>query len=122
MENYTDPGHETRGTEGPLGISEVTEQNPLYDALLNGAVSIGHPRNADYNGPDQEGVARLQATIQKGRRMNTAHCYLKPASRRSNLHIVTNAMTHNVRYKANDALDLYTIKTASWLKQTAIRK
>ena len=49
MENYTDPGHETRGTEGPLGISEVSEQNPLYDALLDAAVSVGHPRNADYN-------------------------------------------------------------------------
>ena len=97
MENYSDPGHETRGTEGPLGISEVAEQNPLYEALLDAAVSIGHPRNADYNGPDQEGVARLQATIQGGRRMNTAYCYLKPARRRSNLHIITKAMTHKVR-------------------------
>ena len=96
MENYTDPGHETRGTEGPLGISEVGEQNPLYDALLDAAVSVGHPRNADYNGPNQEGVARLQATILRGRRMNTAHCYLRPAMHRPNLNIVTKAMTHKV--------------------------
>ena len=47
MENYSDPGHETRGKEGPLGISEVAEQNPLYEALLDAAVSVGHPRNAD---------------------------------------------------------------------------
>ena len=96
MENYSDPGHETRGTEGPLGISEVAEQNPLYDALLDAAVSVGHPRNVDYNGPDQEGVARLQATIQRGRRMNTAHCYLQPVMHRPNLNVVTKAMTQKV--------------------------
>jgi len=96
MENYSNPGHPTRGTAGPLGISEVAEQNPLYDALLDAAVSVGHPRNADYNGPDQEGVARLQATVQQGRRMNTAHCYLQPVMHRSNLNIVTKAMTHKI--------------------------
>ncbi|SVC58968.1 uncharacterized protein METZ01_LOCUS311822, partial [marine metagenome] len=96
MENYSDPGHQTRGTAGPLGISEVSENNPLYDALLDAAVSVGHPRNADYNGPNQEGVARLQATVQQGRRMNTAHCYLRPVLHRPNLDIVTKAMTHKV--------------------------
>ena len=96
MENYSGRGHETRGTEGPLGISEVAEQNALYDALLDAAVSVGHTRNADYNGPDQEGVARLQATIQQGRRMNTAHCYLQPVTNRSNLNVITKAMTHKV--------------------------
>ena len=106
MENYSDPGHETRGKTGPLGISEVSEQNQLYEALLDAAVSIGHPRNADYNGPDQEGVARLQATIQRGRRMNTAHCYLSPAMRRNNLNIVTKAMTQKILLKGKQCIGI----------------
>ena len=31
-----------------------------------------------------------------GKRMSVAHCYLKPAMRRPNLRVITNALTHRV--------------------------
>ncbi len=91
MENHDKAVDGVRGKGGPLGVSEVGDKNPLYDALFNAAEQVGHRRNPDYNGPDQEGIAKTQATIWRGRRMSTAHCYLRPAMKRPNLHVVTEA-------------------------------
>ncbi|MBT3534853.1 MAG: choline dehydrogenase [Rhodospirillaceae bacterium] len=93
MENYEKGGDGVRGSGGPLSVTEVPDQNPLYDALFDAAVEAGHKRNDDYNGPDQEGIVKTQATISGGRRMSAAHCYLRPAMKRSNLHVVTEALT-----------------------------
>ncbi|MFP6708959.1 MAG: GMC family oxidoreductase N-terminal domain-containing protein [Alphaproteobacteria bacterium] len=93
MENYEKGGDGIRGSGGPLSVTEVPDQNPLYDALFDAAVAAGYKRNDDYNGPDQEGIVKTQATISGGRRMSTAHCYLRPAMRRKNLRVVTQAMT-----------------------------
>jgi len=96
MEGYEKGGDGVRGADGPLGITEIADQNPLYDAMFAAAAAAGYPRNDDYNGADQEGVVKTQATISGGRRMSTAHCYLRPAKGRPNLHIITEAMTQRI--------------------------
>ncbi|MBT3401950.1 MAG: NAD(P)-binding protein, partial [Rhodospirillaceae bacterium] len=53
LEDYPDSKDGSRGRGGPLGISEVPDQNPLYDAIAAAAEAVGIPRTADYNGPDQ---------------------------------------------------------------------
>jgi len=85
-----------RGRGGPLHVSEVPDQNPLYDALFAAAEAAGYKRNPDYNSEDQEGVVKTQTTISHGRRMSTAYCYLRPAMRRPNLRVVTEALTLRV--------------------------
>jgi choline dehydrogenase len=97
IEHYENgDGSNGRGTCGPLRVSEVPDQNPLYDALFKAAVAAGFKVNKDYNGEDQEGVVKTQASISKGRRMSVAHCYLKPAMRRPNLRVLTEAPTRKV--------------------------
>jgi choline dehydrogenase len=97
MENFTDgDGSNGRGTGGPLKVSTVPDQNPLYDALFKAAAAAGYKLNPDYNSEDQEGVVKTQTSIYRGRRMSVAHCYLEPAMKRSNLHVVTEAMTLRV--------------------------
>jgi choline dehydrogenase len=101
METYEKkPGDDRRGGirggEGPLHVSEVPDQNPLYDALFAAAEAAGYKRNPDYNSEDQEGVVKTQTTIRRGRRMSTAFCYLRPAMRRPNLHVLTGALTLRV--------------------------
>lgn len=91
MENYEKAVDGTRGRDGPLRVSEVADANPLFDAVFAAAQGHGIRRNPDYNGPDQEGLGMSQATIWRGRRMSTAQCYLRPAMKRSNLHVVTEA-------------------------------
>jgi len=96
MESYEDQGGDTRGHDGPLRVSEVPDQNPLYEALFAAAQAAGFKRNYDYNNGDQDGISKTQATISRGRRMSTAFCYLKPAMARPNLRIETEALTHRV--------------------------
>ena len=98
IENFVDgDGSNGRGTEGPLKVSTVPDQNPLYDALFAASKAAGFKVNPDYNSEDQEGVVKTQTSIYKGRRMSVAHCYIEPAMKRSpNLHVVTEAMTLRV--------------------------
>jgi len=98
IEHFVDgDGSNGRGTSGPLKVSTVPDQNPLYDALFEAGVAAGYKLNPDYNSEDQEGVVKTQTSIHKGRRMSVAHCYIEPAMKRSkNLHVVTQAHTLRV--------------------------
>src|SRR5215813_8658577 len=96
IENYERGNGQGRGVAGPLRVSEVPDRNPLYDALFKAAVAAGYKLNSDYNGEDQEGVVKTQASIWRGRRMSVAHCYLQPAMRRANLRVLTEAPTRQV--------------------------
>ncbi len=96
MESYESPGADNRGRGGPLRVSQVPDQNPLYDALFKAGTEAGYKVNPDYNSEDQEGIAKTQGSISRGRRMSVAHCYLKPAMKRPNLTVVTDAPTRRV--------------------------
>ena len=96
MESYEGAQSGERGEDGPLRVSEVPDQNPLYDAIKQAAVAAGYKINPDYNAPDQDGIATTQTTISRGRRQSTYEAYLKPALKRPNLHIVTEAQTQRV--------------------------
>jgi choline dehydrogenase len=96
MENFESGGSNGRGKGGPLHVSVAPDKNPLYDALFKAAVQAGYRINADYNGDDQEGIAKTQANIRKGRRMSVSYCYLEPAKRRPNLTILTEAPARRV--------------------------
>jgi choline dehydrogenase-like flavoprotein len=96
IEDFEKRGAEGRGNGGPLHVSIVPDQNPLYDALFKAAVEAGYRVNPDYNSEDQEGISKTQASIKRGRRMSVSHCYLDPAKRRPNLRIVTEALARRV--------------------------
>ena len=73
MERRIGDGDATfRGRDGNLTVTDIDWRHPLCDAFIEGAVEAGIPRNPDYNGKIQEGVAYAQRTIQNGRRMSAA--------------------------------------------------
>ena len=82
-----------RGREGPITVTDIDWVHPLCEAFIAGAVSLGIPRNPDYNGAAQEGVSYAQRTIHKGRRVSSATAFLNPARSRRNLSIRANAHT-----------------------------
>jgi len=92
------------GTGGPLNVSDITEQNPISQALLDAAVEAGIPRNDDLNGGDQEGVTWFQLTVKNGRRHSTAVGYLHPVMGRSNLRVETEAHTTRVLFEGKKAI------------------
>jgi choline dehydrogenase len=91
IENYRGGTDELRGRDGPLTVTDIDESGPLYDSMFAAAESIGIPRNDDYNGPEQEGIAMTQCSISGGFRNSTSRVYLNPARARRNLTVETGA-------------------------------
>lgn len=90
-ERWPDGDDTYRGRSGELPVSDIEWKHPIMDAFIAGAVGMGIPCNADYNGETQEGVGFFQRTIHGRWRMSTARTFLRPAKSRSNLEIRTNA-------------------------------
>ncbi|WP_315755301.1 MULTISPECIES: GMC family oxidoreductase [unclassified Bradyrhizobium] len=80
-----------RGRDGSLIVTTMEWKDTLCEAFMDGAVSLGIPRNPDYNGAIQEGVSYVQRTIQNGRRVSSATAFLRPASKRPNVEVRTHA-------------------------------
>ncbi|MDH3665897.1 MAG: GMC family oxidoreductase N-terminal domain-containing protein [Paracoccaceae bacterium] len=81
-----------RGAGGPQHVSDVHERHPICEAFIEGAAELGLPRNPDYNGAVQEGVAYYQRTIRNGRRASAASSFLRPVLGRANLTLITRAL------------------------------
>jgi 4-pyridoxate dehydrogenase len=65
---------------------------------------LGHPETEDYNGAEQHGFGRTQATIVNGRRSSAATAYLRPALARKNLQVETEAMVTRLVFEGNRAV------------------
>jgi len=96
MESFDGGDDELRGRDGPLKVTVNRESGPLIDALFAASEQAGVPTTTDYNGASQDGIGITQATINRGRRMSTAHCYLEPARSRHNLVIETHALAREL--------------------------
>lgn len=84
------------GSDGPLGVTDAPDSNPLFQAFIEAGRQAGHPVTDDFNGPQQEGVGPYQHTIRGGQRSSTATAYLKPAMERPNLTVRTRALTSRI--------------------------
>jgi choline dehydrogenase len=84
------------GTGGPLRVEDLPRVHELTDAYLGSAAAAGLPANDDFNGPSQDGAGRYQVTQRGGRRWSAADAYLRPALRRPNLTVVTDALVTRV--------------------------
>jgi choline dehydrogenase len=95
---------ELHGVSGPLYVSDATEPHELCDAFIAAAEQAGVPRNGDFNGPVQEGAGYFQTTSRRGIRWSTARGYLRPALRRPNLQVVTEALATRVIFDGRKAV------------------
>ncbi|QKH36278.1 GMC family oxidoreductase N-terminal domain-containing protein [Achromobacter pestifer] len=92
-----------RGRKGELPVTDIDWIHPLCEAFIAGAVEQGIPRNPDYNGAEQAGVGYFQRTIDRGWRMSTAKCFLKPAMGRKNLEVRTYAQATRILFDGGKA-------------------
>jgi choline dehydrogenase-like flavoprotein len=85
------------GATGPLSVNPVDTQRLLHHPLMAAAEASGFQQTEDLSGPQQEGFARGEVTIDDhGRRASASTAYLAPAMRRKNLTVLTGALTHRV--------------------------
>jgi choline dehydrogenase len=71
-------------------------QNPLYGAWVDAGAQAGYIRTDDCNGYMQEGFGAMHMTVKNGVRCSAANAYLRPAMERSNLTVLTQAMTRHI--------------------------
>jgi choline dehydrogenase len=91
------------GAGGPLSVSDTRDRHPLAAAFIEAAQQCGYPRNDDFNGATQEGAGFYQNTMRNGVRASTAAAYLKPARKRSNLHVVSEALAARILFDGRKA-------------------
>ncbi|HYM31674.1 MAG TPA: choline dehydrogenase [Candidatus Cybelea sp.] len=84
------------GRGGPLNVAELVYRNPLTSVFVEAAMESGIPRNDDFNGKEQEGTGFYQVTQKGAKRCSAAVAYLRPAMKRPNLTVITNALTSRV--------------------------
>ncbi len=91
------------GTDGPLGVSNIPDPQPVTRAFVQSCQEFGIPYNADFNGALQEGAGFYQTTTKNYRRCSAAVGYLRPALSRPNLTVITGALVLRVVVSAGRA-------------------
>ena len=98
METCLAGADEWRGGAGPLKLERGPSENPLIPAFLEACQQAGYPLTDDVNGYQQEGFARFDRNVYRGRRLSAARAYLHPVMKRPNLTVVTRALAHKVLF------------------------
>ncbi|TPM13503.1 choline dehydrogenase [Mesorhizobium sp. B2-3-3] len=96
-----------RGTGGPLHITDTTKAvHPLTKRYLAAGQQAGLPLNPDFNGAAQEGVGIYQISTRNGRRMSAARAFLRPAMKRGNVRVETNALASRILFEGKRAVGI----------------
>ena len=107
VENQQRGANDFHGSDGLLQVSD-SMRSELADAYIQACGEVAIPRNDDFNGAQQEGAGYFQLTTThqngKGRRCSTAVAFLRPAEKRPNLHIITEALVHKVLFEGHRAI------------------
>ena len=91
-----------RGTDGPLIIERGPCENPLFSAFFEAVQEAGYPLTEDVNGYKQEGFARFDRNIHRGRRMSAARAYLHPVKKRPNLTVQCRTLTTKILFEGKN--------------------
>ncbi|HEX5590207.1 MAG TPA: choline dehydrogenase [Candidatus Limnocylindrales bacterium] len=97
-------GDPWRGRGGPLPLERGPATNPLFDAFFAATREAGYPATADVNGYRQEGFAKFDRNIRRGRRISAARAYLHPVRARRNLRVRTSAFVTRVLFEGTRAV------------------
>jgi len=104
METCRAGADQWRGGDGPLVLERGPATNPLFGAFFEAAQQAGYPLTDDVNGYRQEGFARFDRNVNRGRRWSAARAYLHPAKGRRNLTVRTLAFTTKIRFEGKRAV------------------
>ena len=84
------------GVGGPLNVKDLASPNRCDRPFIDACKQAGLHENADFNGPEQEGVGMYQVTQKQGERWSAAKGYLTPNLSRPNLQVFTGAHTTRI--------------------------
>ena len=95
------------GADGPIGITQMHQNaHPICKPYIQATKELGLPQTSDFNGAQFEGAGIYEANIRNGRRDSSYSAYLKPALKRSNLTLWTNAKVQKLHIKQQQVVGL----------------
>jgi choline dehydrogenase len=106
-ENWQGEASEPHGADGFLTTSPMSERPAACQAIIDAGVELGLEYRPDVNHlPPGTGdsIGWCQQTRGGRRRASAARTYLRPASKRPNLQIITGALVHRVRFDGTRAV------------------
>jgi choline dehydrogenase-like flavoprotein len=124
-ENWQGEASELHGAGGFLTTSPMSETPAACRAIIVAARELGLEYRSDVNNlPPGAGdsIGWCQQTRGGRRRASAARTYLKPASKRPNLQIVTGAFVHRVLFEDNRAVGVEFSRNGATEKADAARE
>ncbi|MDT4904471.1 MAG: choline dehydrogenase [Pseudonocardiales bacterium] len=104
METCLEGADRWRGGSGPLKLERGPATNPLFGAFFEAVQQAGYHLTDDVNGYRQEGFARFDRNVYRGRRLSAARAYLHPVMSRKNLKVETMALGTRVVFAGRRAV------------------
>jgi choline dehydrogenase len=105
-ENQERGANAFHGVGGPLNVCDHPVRWELAEHWIKAAIEAGLPPNDDFNAGVQDGAGHFQNTMNKARRWSTAAAYLRPARRRANLTIATEALATRILFEDRRAVGI----------------
>ena len=94
-----DPFH---GTGGEWRVEKQRLKWDILEAFRNAAEEVGIPKTEDFNHGDNNGCGYFDVNQRRGIRWNTAKAFLKPASKRGNLTIMTGCHVQKLKIASTE--------------------
>lgn len=94
------------GAGGEWRVEPPRVRWDILDAVRNAAEEMGIPKTQDFNTGDNEGSGYFHVNQKAGRRWSAARGFLRPALRRRNLRLETDALTETVTIEDGRATGL----------------
>jgi choline dehydrogenase len=99
-----------RGTNGPIVLERGPAETPLFHAFFEAVQQAGYELTKDVNGRRQEGFAKFDRTIHRGRRLSAARAYLHPVRNRPNVEVRCRAFVNRVLFEGTRAVGVEVVE------------
>ena len=96
-EDYHRGASEFHGASGEWRVEPQRLGWEILDAFREAMVESGIPPTEDFNCGDNEGAGKFEVNQKRGVRWSASKAFLRPAMRRPNLTVVTNALVRRLR-------------------------
>ena len=104
LERFDGGDDKYHGRSGDLPVSQLRNENAACRAWIKAAEQTGLPANTDFNGHSTHGVGAYHLSIGKRLRASAASAFLRPALKRANLKLITNALVSRVEFEKGRAI------------------
>jgi choline dehydrogenase len=121
METCLEGGDDYRGSDGPLVMERGSASTPLFEAFFQAVQQAGYPLTDDVNGYRQEGFARFDRNLHRGRRLSAARAYLHPVKDRPNLDVVCRAPVDRIVFDGRRAVGVEYRTRSAWRRGDGTR-